>query len=143
MTDLSDAAGALPEPSTRDKVRAKAGEIRAEAGARARTAAEEGKAKAAETLSSVSEAARNAADKLKGTKAEPFSGYVESAADSISGLASKIDSRSVDDLVDDVREMVRRSPVIAIGAAALAGFVISRFLKATTRETYSRRYSDD
>ena len=39
-------------------------------------------------------------------------------------------SKSVDDLLDSARELVRKSPGVAIGAAAAVGFVVARLLTA-------------
>ena len=37
--------------------------------------------------------------------------------------------KSVDDLIDDTRDFVRKSPAIAIGIAAIAGFALIRLIK--------------
>ena len=134
MTDTATTEVEANPPAPRSaKIKAEVSKLKGEAGSKARSAAEEGKTKAAETLTSVSRATREAAEKMKGSQAEPFAGYVESAAESIDRFADRMRSRSVDDLVDDVREMVRRSPVLVIGIAAAAGFVLSRFLRASSR----------
>jgi ElaB/YqjD/DUF883 family membrane-anchored ribosome-binding protein len=130
--DTTSPAEADPMPKAKARIRAEVAKLKSEAGGKARSAAEEGKTKAAETLQSVSRATREAAEKLRGSQAEPFAGYVESAADSIDSFAERMRTKSVDDLVDDMREMVRRSPVIMIGIAAAAGFLLSRFLRASS-----------
>lgn len=124
-TDIVPASGARYS-----RIKDEAGRLKGEAATKARSAAEEGKAKAAETLGNVSQATRDAAEKLRGGRAEPIADYINSAADSIDGFAQRMQSKSVDDLIEDTREIVRRSPVVAIAIAAAAGFVISRFLRA-------------
>ncbi len=131
----------LPAPAAADPVAAKtdrlatikaeAGKLKTEASTKARSAAEEGKTKAAETLGSVSHVTREAADKLKGTQAEPLANIINSAADSVESFAQRMREKSVDDIIDDTRELVRRSPVLVIAVAAAAGFIVSRFLKAS------------
>ena len=37
--------------------------------------------------------------------------------------------KTVDDLIDDTRDFVRKSPGIAIGIAAVAGFMLVRLIK--------------
>ncbi|MBB4630520.1 hypothetical protein [Sphingosinicella soli] len=123
-----------PAPLKQDRlasIKAEAGKLKSEASTKARSAAEEGKTRAAETLGSVSHATREAADKLKGTQAEPLANIINSAADSVESFAQRMREKSVDDIIDDTREMVRRSPVLVIAAAAAAGFIISRFFKAS------------
>ncbi|MEE4350258.1 MAG: hypothetical protein V2J26_08515 [Pacificimonas sp.] len=114
-------------------VREQANKLAGEATEKARSAAVEGKAKASETVHSLAASTRDAAKQFEGTQAEPLSEYITNAADSIEKIANSLDEKSVDDLVDDFREMVRRTPAIAIGAAAAVGFAISRFAKATER----------
>ncbi len=117
------------------RIKSEAGRLKDEAGDKARSAAEGGKSKAAKTLISVSGVARDAAEKLKSGKAEPVAAYVTDAADAIDRFANRMNEKSVDDMVDDARDVVRRSPVIAIGIAAAAGFALSRFLRSTSRDS--------
>lgn len=116
------------------KLRSEATRLKSEAGVKARSAAEEGKFKAADTLGNVSQATRDAAEKLKGGNADALAGLVATAADSIEGFAKRMREKSVDDMIDDTREMIRRSPVVVIAVAAAVGFLVSRFLKATNRD---------
>ena len=127
------AKAATTDAGTGGKMKQEVVKLKVEAGSKARSAAEEGKSKAADTLSSVSRATREAAEKLKGSEVDMLAPYVESAADSIDGFADRMREKSVDDLVDDVRELVRRSPVLVIGIAAVAGFLVSRFLRSSSR----------
>ncbi|MGB3724110.1 MAG: hypothetical protein WA979_14990 [Pacificimonas sp.] len=115
------------------QARTKASEYAQQAGGKARGAAEEGKAKAAETIGGLAKSTRDAAKQFEGTQAAMLTGYVASAADGIEKFGKSLDDKSIDELIDDAREMVRRSPAIAIGAAAAVGFLISRFVKATDR----------
>lgn len=56
--------------------------------------------------------------------------YGLSAAESVSGLADQLRNKDLDELLDDARELVRKSPGIAIGAAVGLGFVLARLAKA-------------
>ena len=47
----------------------------------------------------------------------------------MSDFAGKIRTRSVDDILGDTRDFVRKSPGIAIGIAAVAGFMLVRLIK--------------
>ncbi|MHB9878582.1 hypothetical protein ACSMXM_02805 [Pacificimonas sp. ICDLI1SI03] len=117
----------------RDEVKGQAKRLASDAGSRARGAAEEGKAKAAESVKSLAKSTRDAAKQFEGTQASMLSGYVNTAADSIDRFGDTLDQKSVDEIIGDAREIVRRSPAIAIGAAAAVGFMISRFIKASER----------
>ena len=56
--------------------------------------------------------------------------YARVAADRVQGFSSAIDDKSVDDLIADARELVRKSPAVAVGVAAGVGFVVARLLTA-------------
>ena len=47
----------------------------------------------------------------------------------VAGFADKLRDKNVDDLIDDTRDFVRKSPGIAIGIAAVAGFALVRLIK--------------
>jgi ElaB/YqjD/DUF883 family membrane-anchored ribosome-binding protein len=61
---------------------------------------------------------------------EQYGQYARSAADQISGLAESLRGKQVDDLLDDAREFVKKSPAVAVGIAAGVGFVLARLLKS-------------
>ena len=44
-------------------------------------------------------------------------------------FSSKLRDKNVDEISEDVRSAVRQNPAIAVGAAALIGFALARFLK--------------
>ena len=54
-----------------------------------------------------------------------------SAADTVSGWSATVQSKTVDELVEDSRNVVRQSPALAIGLAVATGFALSRFFKAS------------
>ena len=43
--------------------------------------------------------------------------------------ATRLDQKSVEELGEDARELVRKSPAAAVGLAALAGFLLARLLR--------------
>ena len=43
--------------------------------------------------------------------------------------AQSLDQKSVEELTEDAREMVRKSPAAAVGLAALAGYLLARLLR--------------
>jgi len=95
--------------------------------------ATEGKSKAVEGLSAVSRlVADNAAtlDEKLGPKA---GGYARSAAKSMQDAADKLDAKDLAELGEDAREMVRKSPGLAVGVAAAAGFLFARLFKGSDK----------
>jgi len=118
-------------------IREKAGGIREQATEKLRSFADEGKGQVAATLDGLVQAAREIADKLQDGSFGPIGGYATTAADTLQDWTDSIKNRSVEDLFDDGREFVRKSPAVAVGVAVTAGFVLSRVLKAGNTSRYS------
>jgi ElaB/YqjD/DUF883 family membrane-anchored ribosome-binding protein len=98
---------------------------------RASDLAVEGKAKTTEALRGLSKiVSDNAAvvDEKLGLK---YGDYARGAARSIDGAATKLDAKDLAELGEDAREFVRKSPGLAIGIAAVAGFMLSRMFKGS------------
>jgi len=56
---------------------------------------------------------------------------VDSAAGGLEQLADNIRGRSLADMLDDVKGLVRRRPAVAAAATMAAGFLVARFVKAS------------
>lgn len=93
--------------------------------------ANEGKTRASDALSGlgkmVSDNAGTIDDKL-GTK---YGDYARSASRRMQETAAKIESKELDELGEDAREFVRKSPGLAVGIAAVAGFMIARMFSSS------------
>jgi ElaB/YqjD/DUF883 family membrane-anchored ribosome-binding protein len=119
--------------SAKDKlvgqVREQVTSIRSQATNRARGFADDGKAKATSLLDDVSEVIDEAAQAVDRKFGEDYGDYAHRASSAVSSLADKVRAKTVDDLIDDTRDFVRKSPGIAIGIAAVAGFMLVRLIK--------------
>lgn len=107
-----------------------AGQIGKQATDRARTYAEDSKARAGGALDEFAKLVGDAAPTVDERLGEQYGKYARSAADQISGFAETLRTRNVDDLVADARDFVKKSPVVAIGAAAAIGFALARLVKS-------------
>lgn len=52
----------------------------------------------------------------------------------MAGAAKTLDSKDVDQLMTEARDFVRKSPAVAIGAAAVVGFVLMRLAKGSDED---------
>ena len=102
----------------------------AQAADKARTFAEDGKARASGALEQVAQLLTDAAGQVDEKLGSQYGGYARSAADSVSGFADQVKAKDIDELFDDARELVRKSPAIAVGAAAAIGFVVARLVQS-------------
>lgn len=65
----------------------------------------------------------------------PVGGYVRQAASLIEELQADLRDRSVESLLDDGREVIRKSPELALGVAVIAGFVAARLIKSSSERS--------
>lgn len=96
----------------------------------ARAAAEKGKDRATEAATSIGKLIRDSASTIDEKVGTQYGDYARSAADAVDGFAGKVDAKDVDDIVSDTRDFIRKSPAVAIGAAAAIGFVLARLVRS-------------
>ena len=125
------------------QVREQVSTIKSQATTRIRGIADEGKEKATGLLDDFSEVIGEAARAVDGKFGEDYGSYAHRASDAVSSLAEKVRGKSVDDLIDDTRDFVRKSPGIAIGIAAVAGFALMRVIKTGLDDVRGGRTSGD
>ncbi|WP_310474566.1 hypothetical protein [Sandarakinorhabdus sp.] len=65
-----------------------------------------------------------------GANAAPVTRVVGDYAGSINSIADALEQKSVEELVEDGRELVRAQPAAAVGIAIAIGFLAGRMLKA-------------
>jgi ElaB/YqjD/DUF883 family membrane-anchored ribosome-binding protein len=111
------------------QVREQVTSLKSQAGTRARSFADDGKARATSLLDDFSEVIDEAAQAVDRKFGEDYGDYAHRASSAVSGLADKVRAKTIDDLIDDTRDFVRKSPGIAIGIAAVAGFMLVRLIK--------------
>ena len=103
--------------------------LRGQAAERARGFADDGKGRVTGLLEDVSEVINDAARSVDERLGSDYGDYAHRAAEAVAGFAGRIRDKSVDDIVDDTRDFVRKSPAVAIGIAAVAGFALVRLLR--------------
>lgn len=104
--------------------------LKDKAGERAREAADRGKDKASEALGGIGKILRESAGTIDEKVGAEYGEYARKAADAVDEFASKMDAKQVDDILEDTRQLVRKSPAVAIGAAAAIGFVLARLVRS-------------
>jgi len=99
---------------------------------RASELALEGKAKTSEALKGLSRLVDENAPVLDEKLGLKYGDYARSAARQMDSAASKLDSKDLAELGEDAKEMVRKSPGLAVGVAAVAGFMLARLFKGSS-----------
>lgn len=114
----------------KSKVKDDMNNFKAKAADGARAAAVKGKDRATEAVASISKLIRDSAATIDENVGKQYGDYARSAADSVEGFAEKMEAKNVDDIVGEAREFVRKSPAVAIGAAAAIGFILARLVRS-------------
>ena len=109
---------------------------------RVRTLADDGKAQASSFLQSIAEVLSDAASSIEDKLGDRYAGPGHNASDSIRSLAGKLDDSSVEDLYEAAKGFAKKSPALAIGAAALIGFAVARVLRGGIAEYRSSGQDD-
>ena len=103
--------------------------LKSQASAKARDAATKGKDKAAEAVGSLAKLLEDSAGTVDTKFGKQYGDYARSAASTVAGLATTLDKKDLDELAASTRDIVKKNPAIAAGAAAVIGFVLARMLK--------------
>lgn len=114
----------------RQAVRDEAGKLSGQAGDKLRAFADDGKTRATGALDGIAKMIEDAAGTIDEKVGDQYGGYARQASSAVTGFADNLRGKEVDDLVADAREFVRKSPGVAIGLAAVAGFALARVLRA-------------
>lgn len=121
--------------NTKDKVKSDINDFKAQATDSVRAAATKGKDRATEAVGSISKLIRDSAGQIDDNVGKQYGDYARSAADMVEGFAGKMDAKDVDALAEEARQFVRKSPAVAIGAAAAIGFVLARLVRSGGNDT--------
>jgi ElaB/YqjD/DUF883 family membrane-anchored ribosome-binding protein len=142
-------AAAASEKPVRDQIAATRDTIKAEASRRAkqlreeaatladtastkaRDAAGKGKDKAAEAVGTLAKMLEDSAATVDSKFGKQYGDYARSAATTVAGLATTLEEKDLDELAQSTRDFVKKSPAVAVGAAAVIGFVLARMLKGS------------
>ena len=94
---------------------------------------------AADRIEEIAHALARASEQLAGQPT--LAGYANRFAGAVGTLATRVRDGSVEELVDDTRELARRNPGLFILGGVATGVVLARFLKASRRELSDELYS--
>ena len=110
-------------------VRDEVSNLRGQATERLRGFADDGKGRATDLLDDIAEVIEDAARSIEERLGGEYAGYARSASGAVSGFSERVRDKSVDDILDDTRDFVRKSPGVAIAAAAVIGFALMRVVR--------------
>ncbi len=132
----AEAAGTIPpvtaSPRNKalDTLRTGGEKLSTEAADKARGLVHQGLERGSEALANVSKLIGDTAAGLDDRLGTQYGDYARKAASTIEDTANKIASKDADELIEDTRGFVRKSPGIALASAAVVGFALVRLVKS-------------
>lgn len=128
--DTASAAAAQAKERS-EAWREQAGVVAEQAMETCRSAASSAKDRTGAALHSLSKLIADTADTVDNRIGPPYGDYARKAAESVAGTARTLDEKDIDQIVAEARDFVRRKPAVAIGAAAVVGFVLMRLARGS------------
>jgi hypothetical protein len=113
-----------------EKVRSGSDKLSEQAAGKARGFVGQGIERSAEAIANISKLVGDTASGLDERLGEEYGDYARRAAETLENTANKLASKDPDELIDDTREFVRKSPGIALAGAAIVGFALARLVKS-------------
>jgi ElaB/YqjD/DUF883 family membrane-anchored ribosome-binding protein len=105
-------------------------ELKGQATDKARDLAQAGKDKATAALDDLVKMMEDAAGEVDGRLGAQYGDYARRAAEGIGSFSDAFKDKDVDQIFDEARELVKKSPAVAIGVAAAIGFVVARVVRS-------------
>lgn len=112
-----------------DKMKVQGEQIREKASKLAHDTADSAKAYTGSTMQGLARLIQETAETVDTKLGPQYGDYARQAANAVAGAAKSLDEKDVDQLLGEARDFVRKSPAVAIGAAAVAGYVLMRLAK--------------
>lgn len=124
----------VTEPTAKEKaidtIKTGTDKLSAQAADKARGLVDQGLERSSEALANVSKMVGDTASSIDERMGAEYGDYARKAATAIDDVANKLASKDADELIDDTRAFVRKSPGIALAGAAVVGFALARLVKA-------------
>ena len=122
--------GGSSESGLASRLRSGGEKLSAQAGDKARGLVSQGLERSAEALANVGKLVGDTAPGLEERLGPEYGDYARRAASAIENTANSLAAKDADELIEDTREFVRRSPGVAIAGAAIVGFALARLIKS-------------
>lgn len=109
-------------------------DLASQAKGRAGDLAREGKARTSDAIANLGRIVADNAGTIDEKLGARYGDYARTAARSMQETAAKIEAKDFDELGEDAKAFVRRSPGLALGLAAVAGFLVARMFRGEPSE---------
>jgi ElaB/YqjD/DUF883 family membrane-anchored ribosome-binding protein len=129
-TGASGSSGSFNRSRAVDSLRSGSEKLSAQTADKARGLVGQGLERSSEALANVSKLIGDTAAGLDEQLGSQYGDYARKAATTIEETANKLATKDADELIEDTRDFVRKSPGVALAGAAVIGFALVRLLKS-------------
>jgi ElaB/YqjD/DUF883 family membrane-anchored ribosome-binding protein len=126
---IGSASGTTRERAV-ETLRSGTEKLSGQAAEKARGLVSQGLERGGEALANVSKLIGDTAAGLDERLGPQYGDYARKAATTIEDTANRFAAKDADELIEDTREFVRKSPGIALAGAAVLGFALVRLVKS-------------
>ena len=99
--------------------------------AKASDLATEGKNAACDAIASLGKAVADTAPQIDEKLGQEYGDYARRASQSLIEASARLETKSIEEIGEDAREFVRKSPGTAVGIAAVFGFLLARLFRGS------------
>nr|WP_294167380.1 hypothetical protein [uncultured Sphingomonas sp.] len=132
-TGSSDGSGGKTS-GVRGLVSNAGGKLRDESKNKIHSLASQGLQQGSSTLTNIAGIVDDTVQQIEERLGPQYGEYARKASQAINGYATTLQNKNPDELVDDARNLVRKSPAVALTGAAVLGFGLVRLLKVGLEE---------
>jgi len=147
MTNMTDDRMQTEQQSGMEQVKDKVGEAADQAKGKTReqlrSQIDERSTMAGDQVTSTANALRRASEQLRTEGNERMANVIDAFADRSQRFGGYLTNADGDRMLNDAERYMRKQPWLMAGAGALAGFLASRFVKATSTNRYRSAYMPD
>jgi hypothetical protein len=111
------------------------GKLRDESKNKIHSLASQGLERGSSTLTNIAGIVDDTVQQIEERLGPQYGEYARKASQAINGYASTLQNKNPDELVDDARGLIRKSPTVALTGAAVLGFGLARLLKIGLEES--------
>ena len=128
--------------AAQEQITAKAHELGGEANFRIREQLDQRSTQAGEQLQSIGKTLQSGANQLRSEGKDVPARVVAEVARRADDVGAYLESAEADRILGDIEGFARRRPWLTAGVGALAGFLASRFVKASGNRRYEGAHSN-
>ena len=127
---VGSTSGSGSSSAIMDRVRSGTDKLSGQAADKARDFLRQGMSRGAEAIANIATLVGDTAGGIDENIGEDYGNYARRASESLRDISDRLASKDPDELIDDTRQFVRKSPAIALAGAAIVGFALARVVKA-------------